>query len=427
MREDLLHFIWKYKKMQLEDLATTTGQPIQILEVGTHNLLAGPDFFNGKARIDGQLWAGNIEMHVKSSDWYAHRHDEDDQYANVILHVVWEDDTAIFRKDGSMLPALSLKDYIAAPVLEGYRKLFVNSQKQFINCGNDIVKTNRFVLENWFERLYLERLEDKSAFIAGLLENSNHDWEQVLFTLLFKNFGSKVNSDTFFEVAKVLPFSIVRKTQLNGQQLESLFFGMAGLIPPKPYLDAYHEMMDMEFSYLKTKFGLPGPVFGPIHFFKLRPSNFPTIRLSQLANLYQRHQNLFMALMEANNISTIYALFEATASSYWNTHYTFGKQSKHATKKLTPAFVDLLLINTVLPLKFYHAKHMGKDVNEDILALVSSLSPEKNSINDRFALLGITQENAMRSQALLQLHNNYCIRHRCLECAVGNALLKGNV
>ncbi len=422
MREDLLHFIWKYKKLQLAKLATTKGEAVSVVEVGAHNLLAGPDFFNAKLYIDDQLWAGNVEIHLKSSDWYAHHHEKDANYNNVILHVVWEDDCAVFRSDNSAIPTLQLRDFIHEELLTAYQNLFDKSQKTFINCQNDIAQVDAFLKKSWLERLYIERLERKSIVISELLKTTKNDWEQVLFVLLAKNFGLKVNGEAFYGLAHRLNFSMVRK--LDQQQLESVFFGMAHLLEGTAVLDVYYQQLKKEFGYLKNKFQLVNDGIPKPEFFKLRPPNFPTVRLSQLADVYSTHRNLFHQVMSVKNVDGLYALFDAKASVYWNTHFTFGKESKKSIKKLTKRFVDLLIINTILPLRFCYARHHGKDANDVILEIVSSIPSEKNTVIDNFHVLGVSAESASESQALLQLYNEYCTKNKCLQCAIGSSLLR---
>lgn len=426
MREDLLHFIWKYKKLQLVDLFTTNEELVSIIRVGTHNHLSGPDFFNAQVRVDGQLWAGNIEIHIKSSDWYAHRHEEDSNYDNVILHVVWDEDAPVFRKDGSEIPTLQLKDYVSKQLLTAYQNLFDKTKHTFINCEATISEVDSFVVQNWLERLYFERLERKSAFVFELLEKSKNNWEQVLFALLLKNFGLKINGEAFLSLANSLEFSIVRKVQSNTTQLESLFYGMSHLLQDDEIVDVYYLKLKEEYSYLKRKFDLSDRAVLKPEFFKLRPPNFPTIRLSQLANLYGTHHSLFEHVIHAMDLKTVYSLFKGSASEYWNNHFTFGKVSKKSAKQTSKAFIDLIIINVILPIKFCYARHMGKDANEEILQIISEIKGEQNSIITNFKVNGLDADNARDSQAILQLYNEYCTQNKCLQCAIGNSLLNGN-
>ena len=423
MREDLLHFIWKYKKLQLENLKGSKNEVIQILDVGSHNLLSGPDFFNAKIQIDEQLWAGTVEMHIKSSDWYAHNHEIDPNYQNVILHVVWEDDCDVFRSDNTVIPTLVLREYISFSLLQEYQKLFYRKERSFINCGNEISGTSDFVLQNWLEVLYFERLERKTDLVAQLLKASNNDWERVFFVLLFKNFGLKINGESFYEIANRLPYPVVRKIQGSKLQMESLFYGFAGFLDNDDTGDHYYNSLKKEFAFLKAKFHFLETPHQKPEFFKLRPSNFPTIRLSQLANLYVLHQNLFSKVVNAKSVEELYLVFTVSASEYWNNHYTFGKVSKNHVKILTRKFVDLLIVNTVLPIKLSYAKHMGRDVPEEIINIISAIAPESNTVISKFKSLNLLFPSAKESQAVIQLYNEYCTKNKCLQCAVGHQLL----
>jgi hypothetical protein len=259
--------------------------------------------------------------------------------------------------------------------------------------------------------------------VAQLLEDSNNDWERVFFVLLSKNFGLKINGGSFFEIANRLPFHLVRKIQDNTLQMESLLYGFAGFLDDPIIGDKYYSGLQKEFAFLRAKFNLPDPPHQKPEFFKLRPSNFPTIRLSQLANVYGLHQNLFSRLINAGSVGEIYLVFKVTASEYWDNHYTFGKVSNKHAKKLTRKFVDLLIVNTVLPIKLAYAQHRGREVPEEILAIVSDLASENNTVVSKFRTLNIQIPSAKESQALIQLYNEYCTKNKCLQCAVGHQLL----
>lgn len=407
-------------------MVTSKNELVSIVDVGIHNHHAGPDFFNSKINIHGQLWAGNVELHIKSSDWYAHRHEEDANYDNVILHVVWEDDTSVFRKDGSEIPTLELKKYIPQELLLAYQNLFDKREKIFINCEKDIDTIDSFIFQNWLERLYFERLERKSDLVLDLLKQSNNDWEKVMFTMLLKNFGLKINGDSFFSIANTLDFSIVRKIQNNSLQFESILYGLAGFLEDDTVVDSYYLELKREYGFLSNKFDIQEDSIQKPEFFKLRPPNFPTIRLSQLASLYSKHQNIFSKIIDATDLKEIYEVFNVSTSEYWNNHFTFGKVSKKSSKKLTKKFIDLLVVNTLLPLKFCYAKHIGKEVNEEIIAIVSKIKKEENAIISNFQTIGAKAINAKDSQAMLQLYNEYCTQNKCLQCIVGSSLLEGN-
>lgn len=421
MQEDFLHYIWKHKKFQLQSLQTTDGDTIFINSVGQHNFNTGPDFFNAQLDIGGLLWAGNVEIHLKSSDWFLHHHEQDENYDNVILHVVWEHDIEVYRKDNSTIPTLQLKDYIEPSVLKNYQKLFSNKTK-WINCEYEFASIDTFIFNNWLERLYFERLERKSKTIEKLLKASKNDWEVVLFKMLAKNFGLKVNGEAFLSLAESLDFSIVRKTQSNQTRLEAIFFGQAGLLN-NGHEDAYYLELLKEYAFLKQKFNLQNGQVLPIQFFRLRPSNFPTIRLSQLANLYHQNQNLFSKVMALNDMNDFYELLRVPSSEYWKQHYTFQKVSKTSTKQLSKGFVDLIVINTILPIKFYYNKLKGVEIDSEMVKTASQIKSEKNTVVDAFNILNKVSNSSLESQALIQLKTEYCDKNNCLKCAVGNQLL----
>jgi len=421
MQEDFLHYIWKHKKFRFNNLETTTGESIVVTSVGQHNFNSGPDFFNAKIKVGDQLWAGNVEIHIKSSDWFLHSHEQDKAYDNVILHVVWEDDTEVFRKDNTPIPTLQLKDVVDVIMLNNYEKLFAK-QNKWINCENDFPSTDDFVLTNWLERLYLERLERKSETINTLLVASKNDWESVFFKMLTKNFGLKVNGESFFSLGQSIDFSIIRKTQSNPHVLEAFLFGQAGLLK-QDIENAYYLDLKNEYKFLKQKFGLQNNQVLPLQFFRLRPSNFPTIRLSQLANLYNKHQNLFSKVIELNEVEDFYELFKVSTSDFWKTHYTFQKTSKTSIKTLSKSFVDLLLINTILPIKFCYAKQKGVEIDSEIIKIATAITSEKNNIISAFNNLKKVSKSSLDSQALIQLKTEYCDKNNCLKCAVGNQFL----
>ncbi len=421
MIENFLHYIWKHKKFALTNLKTTTQEPIIVLQVGMHNHNTGPDFFNAQIKIADQLWAGNVEIHIKSSDWFLHNHEQDQNYDNVILHVVWEHDTEIHRKDNTVIPTLVLKNIVSKVALHNYHKLFSKKQK-WINCENDFASIDDFIRDNWLERLYFERLERKSADITQLLESSKNNWEAVLFNMLAKNFGLKVNGDAFLSLANSFPFNLVQKLQAKPSSLEALLFGQADLLDADVQ-DVYYLELQKEYQFLKQKFVLSSAAVMPLQFFRLRPPNFPTIRISQLVNVYASETSLFSKIIKASAKEEIYKLFQVDTSAYWETHFTFGKTSKSAKKRITKSFIDLLIINTIVPIKFSYAKQQGKDVDDAIVRIINEIAYEKNSIVAKFQELKPIAKSAMHSQALLQLKTEYCDKNKCLQCAIGNCLL----
>ncbi|QZK91155.1 DUF2851 family protein [Flavobacterium sp. CHNK8] len=421
MKEDFLHYIWRFKKFNILDLKTHQGESLTIINVGQYLELSGPDFFNAQILIEGQKWAGNVEIHIKSSDWYVHHHEKDDAYDSVILHVVWEHDTEIHRKNNTEIPVLELKNYVDPSILSNYQSLV--APKSWIFCEKQINQVDEFVLKNWQERLFFERLERKSKPIFDLLNQTNQDWEAVLYCLLAKNFGLNTNGDTFLKIAQSIPFATIRKESFEVENLEALIFGTAGLLDADKE-DNYFKDLKFRYFYLLHKYQLDKEIIEPVQFFKHRPDNFPTIRLSQLSNLYHLHQNLFSKISALKSLQSCYNLFQIPSSLYWNTHYQFDKVSPKKNKRLSKSFIDLIVINTIIPIQFAYLKSQGKEMEEDFINLLSEIAPEKNSIIDKFSSFGIVSKNAFYSQSLLQLKNEYCNQSLCLQCSIGMDLLK---
>ena len=422
MNEDFLYYVWQYKLFSRGKLQTTENQDIYIKKAGMHNKNTGPDFLNAQIEIDHQIWAGNVEIHVKSSDWYLHKHEEDVNYDAVILHVVWEYDTAVFMKNNKALPTLELKNVVDKNLLSNYNAL--RYQKQYwIPCEKHIPTVSKFLIDNWLGRLYFERLEQKSTLIKALLVQCNADFEAVLFKLLAKNFGLKINGDAFLQLANAIDFSIIRKVRFDENELTALFFGQAGFLEDD-LEEVYHQNLKTTHTYLKHKYKLKSIAKNTFQFFRMRPNNFPTIRIAQLASLYFNHQHLFSKLMHISKKDDFYQIFNFTISDFWQTHYTFEKVSKKSPKRITKSFVDLILINTILPLKFVYLQHRNEFDQEPFLDVIRQIKSEKNSIISKFSDLKIKANTAMDSQALFQLKNNYCTQKKCLHCAIGNDLLR---
>ncbi len=433
MNEDFLHYVWKFQKFDSTNLKTTAGDTVVVLKPGMHNHNSGPDFFNSQIRIAGQHWAGNIEIHLNSSHWFAHGHETDIAYDSVILHVVWEHDAAVFRNDKTEIPTLELKYTVDALTLSKYKILF-SQNKRWIPCETDFHLVEDFIYSNWLERLYIERLEHKLTYITEELENTGNDWEAVLFRLLCKNFGLQVNGDSFYSIATSVDFSVVRKCTQNHLSMEAVLMGQAGFlsthVPPESLAEAhgntgsYYSKLRKEYHFLKGKFGVTNEHIIPPKFFRLRPPNFPTIRLSQLAVLYVERKQLFSDIISARTLKDFYKIFNLTANVYWDTHFNFGSDTSEKPRKLTHSFINLLLINTVLPIRFCHSRFSGATTDEEIIVFARSLKAETNTIIKKFDMLRPKATNAMETQGLLQLKNKYCDSKKCLQCAVGNWLLK---
>ncbi|MDR7209510.1 DUF2851 family protein [Flavobacterium piscis] len=424
MKEEFLHYLWRFKKFDTLSLKTVNEEEITIINTGNYLELAGPDFFNAQIKIGSQKWAGNVEIHLKSSDWYVHHHEKDPAYENVILHVVWEHDADIFRKNNTEIPVLVLKEYVSPEIISNYNSL--TSSKSWIFCEKEIAQVENFLFKNWQERLFFERLERKSKSIYELLKETNQDWEAVLFCLLAKNFGLNTNGNSFLQLARAIPFSIIRKESFELENLEALFFGTAGLLDLDKE-DVYFKDLKFKYYYLLHKYQIEKIYIEPVQFFKHRPDNFPTIRLSQLAGLYHEHQNLFSKIIQLKSIESLYKVLEVSTGLYWQNHYQFDKESPNKKKSLSKSFIDLLVVNTIIPLQFAYAKTKGESISEDLISILDEVSPEKNSIIEKFKSFGIVSQNAFDTQALIQLKNEYCNKNGCLRCAVGTELLKSDV
>ena len=425
MKEDFLHYIWKFAKFNSQQLLTSANENLTIIRLGTHNQdESGPDFFNSQIEIEGQRWAGNVEIHLKSSDWYAHGHEKDDAYQNVILHVVWEHDMDIYRTDQSVIPTLILKDYALSSAEKNYHQLMQN-QLKWINCEADFNSFSELKLKSWLERVFVERLEEKSSIIQQMLVKSKNNWDEVLFLMLAKNFGLKINGEAFLTLARSIPFQVLQKCAQSELQLEALLFGQAHLLEKKDIQNGYFLQLQKEYVYLKQKFQLKNKAVLPVQFYGARPTNFPSIRLAQLASLYHLNKHLFSNLMQAKSRTEIAKVFSIQLGAFWQTHYTFEKESKPRKKQLSASFIDLLIINTVVPVQFSFAKFTNNIELESLsVSMLSKLPNEKNTRVEKYnSLRKNTATNAMESQALLQLKKQYCDQHKCLKCNLGIELL----
>jgi len=420
MKESFLHYLWQFKKFDVTSLLTTDGLPITLVQTGNYLQQAGPDFFNSQLIIGTQKWAGNVEIHLKSSDWYVHHHELDPAYENVILHVVWEHDIDVFRKNNTKIPVLELKNYVDSEVLLQYQKLL--TPKKWINCEHDLHTIDDFTLIYWKEQLFIERMTFRQKEIDDLLVQTTNDWEAVFFLLLAKGFGLNTNGVIFFELMQSIPYAVIRKEKFDPVQLEALFFGRAHLLEVDSE-DLYFTLLKKYWNNQQHKYRFETKVVPPVQFFKHRPDNFPTIRLSQLAQLLHKETQLFQQCMNAQSVSDFYELFAVSVSDYWKTHYVFDKEHKLSNKKLTTSFIDLLLINSVLPVLFAYNRYQGKDAIEQLISIASQLKPEKNTIIEKFMQLGITSQSGFDTQSYLHLKKHYCDLNKCLGCAIGQKLI----
>ncbi len=419
MNEKLLQYLWNFKIFTNFDFKDMTGNNLQILDFGKWNFDSGPDFLFGKIKIKDLILAGNIELHVKSSDYIFHQHSGNPEFENLILHAVFIHDVEIEELNQKNIPTLELKNYIDETLLWKYES-FLN-ENQFIPCSK--LFDSKKIPVNFWEETLLKKLDEKSLEIETALHQNKNNYEAVLFQNLAYSFGLKVNSPIFKQMAESLDYEIVNKIRHNFLQIEALFFGICNwLKDPK---DDQMKIWKREFEFLEAKFSLPKNRLNP-KFSKLRPPNFPTLRLSQLASLYHLNQNLFSKLITAKSVSSIYKIFESVkASDYWNNHFNFGRISPVLGEKtLTKEFVDLVLVNAILPLKYSYLKNTNDAIAEEILEFYAKISPEKNTIIEGWKSLDLKAENALQSQAMIYHHKNFCQKKDCLNCEIGLQILK---
>lgn len=419
MNEKLLQYLWNFKIFSDYNFIDTDGNSIEIEDFGIWNTNAGPDFLMAKVKIKEITLHGNIELHVKSSDWIFHQHSNDPNYDNIVLHVVYEDDTDIAELKNNHISTLELKNHIDANIIEKYKKLL--TETQFIACEN-IFRPEKIPFL-FFEESLVKKLEEKSVEIEQELKKCQNNYEAVLFHSLAYSFGLKVNAELFKLIAESVDFGIINKIRQNKVQLEALFFGIADWLENPE--DAQMKIWQTEYYFLKTKFGISDLKIRP-KFLRLRPPNFPTIRLSQLANLYHHEKSLFSKVIEASSSKELMAIFQnIKASEYWDNHYNFGKiSSTEAPKTISKDFAELLLLNSILPLKFAYQKYHQEEITDEILGYYRELSAEKNSIMEGWKNLGVKIKNALESQALIYHYKNYCTPKNCLNCSIGFKILK---
>jgi len=424
MKEDFLHYIWKNGFFEQSNLATTNQEGVKIISKGVYNKNSGPDFLDAKIMINDLLWVGNIEIHKNSSDWYAHGHEKDPAYDNVILHVVFEDNMPVYNSNNVQIPTLVLSKYVSKNLLKKYNKLIKN--KSILRCQNVLKHVEPYVLSHFKYKLYLERLEYKFYIIKNLLSQTQNNWEQVLYETLLKYFGGIVNKDAFELLARFLPYKIFIKYKDSPHLLEALLFGVSGLLNDPHKNDSYYQSLQKEFNYLKKKHNLEILPDKMIKFHRLRPLNFPTIRLAQFASLYSQNNHLFDQLMKINKPDDAYRFFEVSAGEYWNTHYNFDKITKRKDKTLGKNFIDIILINVIVPIKFAYQKYRGIYNEDEIIKLMELIKPEKNRVINTFDKINFKVKNALDSQAILQLNEHYCNTNKCLQCDIAHNILKNS-
>lgn len=415
MKEQLFHFIWQHKLYNTRNLTTTDGCELQILEVGKHNKDGGPDFLQAKIKIDDVILLGNIELHIHTSDWKLHKHTNDKKYQNVILHVVYFNDD----NDEMNLPTLELNGRISPILLDKYERLQIS--KQDLICKNMLHEVDDFTIENWKERLVAERMERKANSILEDLKKNGNDWENTFYHLLGKYFGSHINFYAFELLIKSIDYKILLKHQNDIFQLEALLFGVAGFLN-KDFVEIYPRALKAEFQFLKHKYNLKEMQEYHWQFLRIRPSSFPTIRIALFAQLMQK-MPLFSKVIASENSNKL--LDKIEVSEYWKSHYVLDKLSKYRNKSLGEDFKQMLQINVFAPILFTYAKHHNDmELAEHAIDVLHKNEVEQNSKIEHFTSSNIRLKTSYDSQAILELYDNYCIKKRCLECRIGNKILR---
>lgn len=424
MKEEFLHYLWKYGLYDPDSLLDNDRNNIIVLHPGEYNRDSGPDFFNARILIAGTIWAGNVEIHTRSSHFDNHGHQNDPAFNNVILHVVDVNDKKVFNKKGEEL--LTIEISFDPALYENYNSLVNNPF--IIACQEEINKLDTILVRHWLNSLAIERLQSKSELILKIFSETGNDWEETFYRLLTRYFGFRVNTEPFEMLATAIPFKIIRKHADNRFQIEALLFGTAGLLEEGLFKEAlsdeYYRNLIKEYKILSSKYSLQ-PIPGWMwKFSRLRPANFPTVRISQLAAMLSVSGGLFSKVLEAKEIRQLKEAFEVTASHYWDNHFVFGKKSRNFQKSTGSQATDIFLINAVIPVIFIYGNSRDcQDISERALTLLENIHAEENTITEEWKVAGITAESAFYSQALIQLRNEYCKKRKCLDCRIGNKIL----
>lgn len=418
MTERLLQYIWQFQYFNKNDLITTAGEELLIIHPGIYNTHQGPDFNEGRIRIGENIWVGNIELHVDASDWHRHQHSNDKNYRNVILHVVWKNDDIDPEHN---IPTLILEDRVPKILLQQYFSWM--KENYFIPCESSAGNAGDLVWTGWKERLMIERLERKSRQVLELLRKNNFHWEETLWWMISRNFGLYVNADAFAEMASSIPYNLISKHRIQIHQLEALMFGQAGLLDAE-FAEKYPSMLKKEYLFLQRKYNLE-KIHAPVHFLRMRPACFPTIRLAQLAMLFHSTGNMFSSILHMETIIKVKMMLNITANDYWHYHFRFGEATVYQPKTLGGEMINNILMNTVATILFTYGKyHIEPTYQQKAVEWMSQLPAEKNSVMTKFRSIGVTSRNASDSQSLIELKSQYCDHKRCLDCAIANAVLK---
>lgn len=421
--EDFLHYVWQFRSFDYNDLQTTDGEKVKIINPGLLNKNAGPDFFHAKIEIGDTTWAGNVEIHIKSSDWLKHYHQKDPSYQNVILHVVYEHDAEIKRMDNTVLPVLELKKRISADLIKKYENLFLTLTD--FPCVAQIGTVDSLIIDSFLSRTLIERFEQKTHSVTESLNELHGNWDETFFRFLARNFGFKINALPFELLAKAVPQNVYAKHKNNPLQIEALVFGAAGFLNDQ-FEEEYPKKLKAEFQFLKKKYNIKPVEISVWKFMRMRPQNFPTIRLAQFAALIVKANHLFSKIMEIKEVDRLRALFEnLPVNDYWKTHYHFKKEASSVNIQIGKTSVDNILLNTVTLFLFAYGKHTDTRfyINRAI-KLLETIPAEQNAVIDKYIAAGVAVRHAFTSQGILQLKKQYCDAKKCLSCGIGIKILK---
>ncbi|TPE42621.1 DUF2851 family protein [Pontibacter mangrovi] len=423
MKEDFLHYIWQHQYFDKTALATTDGEPLQVLRVGFYNTDAGPDFREAILRVGEVEWSGSVEVHLQASDWHRHHHQHDPKYDQVVLHVVWQADVPVLRTDGTLVPVLELQDRVDLRLLHTYEQL--QKSRNEVPCAAFWPEVPEIAKTLMLERALVERLEEKGEEVLQVYRSYGNDWEQAAYHTLLRGFGFKINQQAFEQLARTLPFHVVRRQQHNLPQLEALLLGQAGFLADAD--DGYAAQLQREYIFLQHKYKLQPLPRHQWNFLRMRPANFPTVRLAQLAAALHQHASLFTKILESDSGKKYEQLFQAPVSAYWQKHYMFGRESKAVAKGMGKGSAQNLVINVAVPILAAYASHSGdRTLLEKAITLLEQLKEESNKYTRLYEELGWQAKSAADNQAALGLYKRYCHPINCMRCAVGNKIMKQN-
>lgn len=423
MTESFLHYLWQFQYFNKKALCTTKGEEIQIFNPGQKNTHAGPDFFNARIKIGDMEWVGSVEIHIHAAGWIEHRHNTDAAYENVVLHVVWNDNKPVRRQDGSWLPTLELKHRIDEQLLLHYKKLM--HSPEVIPCSSKFSEVSQLTKLSMLDKVLAERLESKAMVVLKMLQRNSNDWEETCYQMLTKNFGFKVNNDPFQQLSLSLPYKFLLKHADKLLQVEALLFGQAGFLEDENE-EAYYRLLKREYKILSQKYQLSIKRLNKVQwrFLRLRPANFPTIRIAQLASLVYNRRNFFSSVLEIDSSKGLNEFFSVRQSDYWMHHYHFFKELKKEIDTLGGASIDNIIINTVAPVLAAYGKSKDDQVYVDrAVCILQNIHAESNGITNQWKTLGMSVKTAFDSQAIVELYNNFCLKRRCLDCNIGASLV----